>query len=165
MGSPPRQDVTLVRVQRRRAIASRSVSSNLALNYDLTLQGISNFKMGKLTTHVLDTANGCPAAQMTLELWAIAPDTGTRTHLKTCVTNADGRTDQPLLEDSDFQVGIYELIFGVGDYFLRRSPTLLAGLPLFLDHVPIRFGIADANAHYHVPLLTSPWSYSTYRGS
>lgn len=121
--------------------------------------------MGKLTTHVLDTANGCPATRMTLELWTIAPDTGTRTHLKTCVTNADGRTDQPLLDDGDLQVGIYELIFSVGDYFAQRSPTLLAGPPPFLDQVPIRFGIADTNAHYHVPLLTSPWSYSTYRGS
>jgi len=121
--------------------------------------------MGKLTTHVLDTANGCPAAQMTIALWAIAPDTGNRTHLQTCVTNGEGRTDRPLLSDADFRVGIYELVFAVGDYFAQRSPALLMGSPPFLDQVPIRFGIADANAHYHVPLLTSPWSYSTYRGS
>ncbi|WP_448560735.1 hydroxyisourate hydrolase [Trichothermofontia sp.] len=120
--------------------------------------------MGKLTTHVLDTANGCPAAGMSLELWTIAPDTGNRTRIKTCVTNADGRTDQPLLRDMEMRVGIYELVFAVGAHFAQRSPSLIVGTPPFLDQVPIRFGIADVDAHYHVPLLTSPWSYSTYRG-
>ncbi len=121
--------------------------------------------MGRLTTHVLDTAHGCPAAQMKIELWAIAPDFGKRTHLKTCITNADGRTDQPLLADADLHAGVYELVFAVGDYFARKSPALTAGSLPFLDQVPVRFGIADVTAHYHVPLLTSPWSYTTYRGS
>ena len=118
---------------------------------------------GKLTTHVLDTANGGPAAGMTIHLWAIAPDSGNRTHLKSVITNADGRVDSPLLADADFQVGLYELVFEVGPYFQQRDPTL--SHPPFLDQVPLRFGIAAADAHYHVPLLASPWSYSTYRGS
>ena len=118
---------------------------------------------GKLTTHVLDTANGCPAAGMTIHLWAIAPDSGSRPHLNSVLTNRDGRADSPLLADADFQVGLYELVFEVGPYFQQHKPTLPQ--PPFLDQVPLRFGIADADAHYHVPLLTSPWSYSTYRGS
>ncbi len=126
---------------------------------------------GKLTTHVLDTAHGCPAAQLPVELWAIAAHSETsqtdhpnqRTLLKTTTTNADGRTDSPLLVDDELQVGIYELVFIVGDYFAQFSPTS-AALP-FLDRIPIRFGIADPTLHYHVPLLASPWSYSTYRGS
>lgn len=125
---------------------------------------------GKLTTHVLDTAHGCPAAQLSVELWAIAPHAETpadrpeqRTLLKTTRTNADGRTDTPLLLDDELQIGIYELVFSVGDYFAQFSSTA-ATLP-FLDRIPIRFGIADSTLHYHVPLLASPWSYSTYRGS
>ena len=112
---------------------------------------------GKLTTHVLDTAQGCPAAGLTIELWQA------KTLLKTVTTNADGRTDTPLLTDDELTVGVYELRFAVGDYFKQQSGDLPN--PLFLDTVPIRFGIADATAHYHVPLLCSPWSYSTYRGS
>lgn len=115
-----------------------------------------------LTTHVLDTANGCPAADMMLELWAIDLQTDQRTLLKTLRTNADGRTDHPLLVDQD-QTGIYELVFAVGDYFAKRGDPV--SNPPFLNQVPIRFGIADAIAHYHVALLVSPWSYSTYRGS
>lgn len=118
---------------------------------------------GKLTTHVLDTANGCPAAEMTISLWLIKPKANERVCLKTVRTNADGRTDQPLLAEADLQVGVYELTFAVGDYFRNKDSSLPQ--PLFLDIVPLRFGIADADAHYHVPLLTSPWSYSTYRGS
>lgn len=119
--------------------------------------------MGKLTTHVLDTANGKPAASMAIELWAIDLQSGERMLIKAIVTNDDGRTDSPLLTDEELKVGVYELVFGVGEYFDRYSAQTLN--PPFLNQVPIRFGIADTTAHYHVPLLTSPWSYSTYRGS
>lgn len=117
--------------------------------------------MGKLTTHVLDTAHGRPAAHVTLELWAVNPPLAERTLLKTLTTNADGRTDVPLLQDGELVAGVYELVFQVGDYFQAAG----IAQPPFLNHIPIRFGIADATAHYHVPLLVSPWSYSTYRGS
>jgi 5-hydroxyisourate hydrolase len=121
---------------------------------------------GKLTTHVLDTAQGRPAVAMTLELWAIDPS-GQRTLLKVTQTNADGRTDEPLLApglpSGELQVGVYELVFAVGEYFAQQAIPLAE--PAFLDQVPIRFGVADPQAHYHVPLLTSPWSYSTYQGS
>ena len=116
---------------------------------------------GKLTTHVLDTANGCPAAGIKLELYWLAED-GEKC-LASEITNSDGRTDRPLLAASAMAIGIYELRFWVGDYFAAHTRSL--GQPSFLDLVPIRFGIADATAHYHVPLLVSPWSYSTYRGS
>lgn len=119
--------------------------------------------MGKLTTHVLDTAHGCPAANLKIELWAIDPQTDQKTHIRTVSTNLDGRTDSPMLNESEIKVGIYELVFSIGDYFATKSTN--APQPAFLDRVPIRFGIADASAHYHVPLLASPWSYSTYRGS
>jgi 5-hydroxyisourate hydrolase len=118
---------------------------------------------GKLTTHVLDTAQGCPAAGVSIALWSIASPSGEKTLLKTVWTNADGRTDSPLLADGALQPGVYELVFSVGAYFaqhLRDLPN-----PPFLDDIPLRFGIADSEAHYHVPLLASPWSYSTYRGS
>lgn len=116
---------------------------------------------GKLTTHVLDTANGCPAVGMTIELWK-------QKELKyekvsSYITNADGRTDGPLLVATTMTVGNYELLFMAGDYFEKRTDTLPS--PPFLDVIPIRFGIADSTVHYHVPLLASPWSYSTYRGS
>lgn len=127
---------------------------------------------GKLTTHILDTAHGCPAAQLVVELWAIASQrdpkgdqktSDQKTLLKTTTTNADGRTDAPLLVNDELQVGIYELVFVVGDYFAQFSAV--SAVPPFLDRIPIRFGIADPTLHYHVPLLASPWSYSTYRGS
>jgi len=108
--------------------------------------------MNGLTTHVLDTMNGRPAAGMKIELWSL----GNSTLLRTVTTNADGRTDSALLEAGEFAVGEYELIFHVGDYFGERR---------FLDRVPVRFIISDATAKYHVPLLVSPWAYSTYRGS
>ncbi len=117
---------------------------------------------GSLTTHVLDIAAGQPAAGMTVELWRYdalgAPALVTAT-----ATNANGRTDAPLLEGDELQPGTYELVFCAGDYFRARGATLPQ--PPFLDRVPVRFGIADASAHYHVPLLVSPWAYSTYRGS
>lgn len=115
---------------------------------------------GRLTTHVLDTATGKPAAGLSIELYRIE---GTaRTHLKTVATNADGRCDAPLLTGGDFRTGEYELVFAAGDY-LRRQGTKLPE-PAFLDVVPIRFGMAEP-MHYHVPLLVSPYGYSTYRGS
>lgn len=116
---------------------------------------------GKLTTHVLDTANGCPAEGMTIELWHIPPESKPKQLLKTVTTNTDGRTDSPLLVDEALGVGIYELVFAVGDYFAGNK----VDSPPFLGQVPIQFGIANPDSHYHVPLLVSPWSYSTYRGS
>ncbi len=115
---------------------------------------------GKLTTHVLDTAHGCPAANMKIELWKINSQTDHKTLIKTLSTNTDGRTHNPLLNESEIEAGIYEIVFSVGEYFAGQTTTIA-----FLDRVPIRFGIADPDSHYHVPLLTSPWSYSTYRGS
>ncbi len=117
--------------------------------------------MGRLTTHVLDTANGVPAAGMKIEL-SILQD-GRWTLLKTFATNADGRCDAPLLEGGKLINGEYKLVFHVADYFRARGATLPE--PPFLNRVPLRFGIADPNEHYHVPLLISPWSYATYRGS
>ena len=117
--------------------------------------------MGRLTTHVLDTAHGRPAANITVELWQLEGDA--RYLIKTVHTNADGRTDAPLLGDEALVVGMYELVFAVGAYFSGQAvPT---STPPFLDQVPVRFAIADAGAHYHVPLLVAPWTYSTYRGS
>jgi 5-hydroxyisourate hydrolase len=115
----------------------------------------------KLSTHVLDTAHGCPAAGMKIELWSL--DGEDRELVITAKTNAEGRTEQPLLALEEMKIGQYELVFFVGDYFAAKSPTLPK--IRFLDRVPVRFGIADAGASYHVPLLCSPWAYSTYRGS
>ena len=115
----------------------------------------------KLSTHVLDIAHGCPAQGMKIELWLLEGED--RTLLTSAKTNADGRTDQPLLAADEMKTGQYEIVFFVGDYFVARSPTLPK--IRFLDHIPVRFGIADAGASYHVPLLCSPWAYSTYRGS
>lgn len=117
--------------------------------------------MGRLTTHVLDTAHGKPAAGMTIEFFA--REGGGWTLIKTLTTNADGRTDQPLFEGDAMRTGEFQLLFYAGDYFRRAGVTLPK--PAFLECVPLVFGIADAAAHYHVPLLCSPWSYSTYRGS
>lgn len=118
---------------------------------------------GKLTTHVLDTARGCPAANLAIALWLVEPKSVEKTLLKTTKTNSDGRTDAPLLADEEFKPGVYELVFDVGNYFANYCKNLPN--PPFLDRVPIQFGIADPSSHYHVPLLVSPWSYSTYRGS
>ncbi|MBA2391655.1 MAG: hydroxyisourate hydrolase [Ktedonobacteraceae bacterium] len=115
---------------------------------------------GSLSTHVLDTTQGKPAANVMVQLWRIDA-IGERTYVKTVYTTADGRTKEPLLSSDQMSVGVYELLFAVGAYFAQQTlPT-----PSFLDEVPIRFGIADVDAHYHVPLLVSPWAYSTYRGS
>jgi 5-hydroxyisourate hydrolase len=117
---------------------------------------------GFLTTHVLDIARGSPADGMSIELWRIEATQSERTLLRSVSTNAEGRTDGPLLDGSEFREGLYELVFAVGKYFAAHGMND-AALP-FLDDVPVRFGIADATAHYHVPLVTSPWAYSTYRG-
>lgn len=117
--------------------------------------------MTRLTTHVLDTAAGLPAAGLRGSLWRCTSDR--RDRLADFVTNSDGRVDAPLLDGETFVRGIYELRFEVAGYFGSRGITLPD--PPFLDVVSIRFGIADASAKYHVPLLLSPWSYSTYRGS
>ena len=108
--------------------------------------------MSTLSTHVLDTMSGRPAAGMKIELWSRDPSK----LLKSVTTNDDGRTDTPLLAGEELKAGTYELVFHVGDYFGNRS---------FLDEVPVRFTISDAKAKYHVPLLVTPWAYSTYRGS
>lgn len=119
----------------------------------------------RLTTHVLDTANGQPAGAMRVELWRIeqGDDGDRRTLLREQITNDDGRTHEPMLAGDDMVPGVYELVFFVGQYFADRG-TANAAIP-FLDQVPVRFGISDPGSHYHVPLLTSPWAYSTYRGS
>jgi 5-hydroxyisourate hydrolase len=118
--------------------------------------------MGRLTTHVLDTAHGCPAADMAVTLWRLQGDAPPLL-LATLRLNADGRAEAPLLQGEDLLPGRYRLVFGVADYFRARGVVLPE--PPFLDQVPLDFGLADAASHYHVPLLASPWSYSTYRGS
>ncbi len=115
---------------------------------------------GYLTTHVLDTARGCPASGISITLFRL--DGGTRQEIAQAVTNADGRTDAPILPQAEFQTGQYELVFHCGAYLRAQADTLPD--PLFLEDVPIRFGMAEA-AHFHVPLLLSPFGYSTYRGS
>ncbi|MCO4318429.1 hydroxyisourate hydrolase [Phyllobacterium sp. 21LDTY02-6] len=118
--------------------------------------------MGKLSTHVLDTSAGIPAEGIRITLHRLDPE-GVRHLLVTAVTNSDGRTDQPLLAAAGLIPGQYELTFHVGEYFgAKRAP---ADAVPFLDDVPVRFAIGDAGANYHVPLLVTPWSYSTYRGS
>jgi 5-hydroxyisourate hydrolase len=116
--------------------------------------------MGRLTTHVLDLSHGQPGQGLKVELYGLS---GSRRLLKTLTTNQDGRCDQPLLEGEALRTGVYELVFHAGDYFRQLGEALPE--PPFVDQVVLRFGVADASAHYHVPLLVSPWSYSTYRGS
>ncbi|WP_116598130.1 hydroxyisourate hydrolase [Primorskyibacter marinus] len=115
---------------------------------------------GYLTTHVLDTARGCPAEGMKIDLFRlVGPD---REFLKTVVTNDDGRTDAQILPSAEFETGVYELVFYAGEYLDRTGTP--PEEPRFLDVIPIRFGMSEAQ-HYHVPLLLSPFSYATYRGS
>lgn len=116
---------------------------------------------GYVTTHVLDAAQGRPAAGMQIDLFSI--DGESRNLVRTVETNADGRTDAPVIPKGELATGVYELVFHAGSYL--EAAGLAGGNPLFLDVIPIRFGIADAGEHYHVPLLLSPHSYSTYRGS
>ena len=117
--------------------------------------------MGFLTTHVLDTAQGVPGSNMSVSLYRITNDK--RELLSEQLTNSDGRCDGPLLKDDAFTVGVYELEFGVETYFTQANVAQPS--PAFLSEVTLRFGIAQAGDHYHVPLLVSPYSYSTYRGS
>ena len=117
--------------------------------------------MGKLTTHVLDTANGCPAAGMPVSLYRLVG--GVPQLLQSLALNHDGRADAPLLAGDSFVPGRYRLVFSVAAYFRARGAELAD--PPFLDEVPLDFGLATVGAHYHVPLLASPWAYSTYRGS
>jgi 5-hydroxyisourate hydrolase len=130
--------------------------------FEVTGEGgeMSKTDGGRLTTHVLDTASGLPAAGLSIGLFRISGEN--RTHLKTVVTNSDGRCDAPLLEGAEFSTGEYELVFAAGDYL--RAQKIGLPEPAFLDTIPIRFGMAEAR-HYHVPLLVSPYGYSTYRGS
>ncbi|MEH6435215.1 hydroxyisourate hydrolase [Massilia sp. DD77] len=117
--------------------------------------------MGKLSTHVLDTAHGRPGAGVKVDLYAVAPEG--RTLLKSALTNGDGRCDGPLLEGEQLRSGQYELVFHAGDYFAAQGVDLPS--PRFLDRVTIAFGVFDPGQNYHVPLVVTPWSYSTYRGS
>lgn len=126
--------------------------------FNIRIQG---FTMGKLTTHVLDVAQGKPGAGIVIELHAL--ENGNRRLLKTVTTNQDGRCDAPLLEGDTLRIGHYELVFAAGAYFDAQGVVLPN--PKFIDRVAIAFGIADASQNYHVPLLVSPWAYSTYRGS
>ena len=116
-------------------------------------------KMGRLTTHILDTANGKPAAGVDLRLYELGDD---RKRRAIAVTNTDGRTDAPLLEADEMPTGTYEIEFDIGAYFVAQGNDV--GEPAFLDTVVVRFSV-QAGEHYHVPLLVSPWSYATYRGS
>lgn len=119
-----------------------------------------NVSAGRLTTHVLDTQLGRPAAGLIIELWDV---TGEPSKLKTTVTNTDGRVDEPLLLGDSLRVGIYELRFRAGGYLHSVGASLTS--PPFLDVIPIRFGVSNVAQHYHVPLLLSAHGYSTYRGS
>jgi 5-hydroxyisourate hydrolase len=116
---------------------------------------------GRITTHVLDTARGKPAAGVKIMLYRVSGNSHRK--IAEVVTNADGRTDAPMLAGADLTPGIYELVFGTGEYL--RATGQAEGEVLFLDEIPIRFGVPDAGQHYHVPLLISPFAYSTYRGS
>lgn len=117
---------------------------------------------GRLSTHVLDTARGKPAAGVRISLYKVSGNSHRK--IAEVTTNHDGRTDAPLLSGDKMEAGVYELVFAAGDY-LRASGQAPAEGELFLDEIPIRFGIPDAGQHYHVPLLISPFAYSTYRGS
>ncbi len=117
--------------------------------------------MGRLSTHVLDTMHGKPAPGVVIDLYRL--DGESRSLVKSTKTNGDGRTDEPLLTGDAFKPGSYELVFHIGAYF--RAKGVASAEPAFLDAVPIRFGINEPDGHYHVPLLATPWSYSTYRGS
>lgn len=142
------------------ALQEISFITRLRLAAKVTGEGMPRVN-GRLSTHVLDTHAGRPAVGIAVELYEFAGD---RAHcIATATTNADGRTDQPLIGGRPLPIGRYELRFAVGDHF--RSRDIERGDPPFLDIVPLRFSIAEPEGHYHVPLLCTPWSYSTYRGS
>lgn len=143
--------------------ALREISRIAALRLDQHVRGPDRLKVhGRLSTHVLDTYHGHPAAGVVIEFFEIGASGDARLLSRT-TTNADGRTDRPLMAEQPIPISQYELRFGVGDYFVRQRTPLPD--PPFLGVVPIRFAVAEPEAHYHVPLLATPWSYSTYRGS
>jgi 5-hydroxyisourate hydrolase len=117
--------------------------------------------MASLTTHILDTANGAPAANVTIQIVKISGEK--QVTLRTLKTNLEGRTDSPVLTGDQFIPGVYEMVFHIGDYFRGRATN--PDPSIFFDSIPVRFTIASEDHHYHIPLLVTPWSYSTYRGS
>jgi len=134
-----------------------------ALRLDQRASATDKLKVhGRLSTHVLDVHSGRPAQGIAVELLAV-PKSGPQVFLAKAVTNADGRTDKPLLADQPIPIGTYEMRFSVGPYFASKAVKLAD--PPFLDVVPLRFSVAEPEGHYHVPLLLTPWGYSTYRGS
>lgn len=146
-----------------RNAALGEISRIAQLRLDQHVTGPDRLKVhGRVSTHVLDTLNGRPAAGVAVELDIIG-ETGVRQVVARANTNTDGRTDRPLIADEPVPIGCYELRFAVGAYFADQKLTLPD--PAFLDVVPVRFSVAEAEGHYHVPLLTTPWSYTTYRGS
>jgi 2-oxo-4-hydroxy-4-carboxy-5-ureidoimidazoline decarboxylase len=143
--------------------ALSEISRIAALRLDQHVRGPDRLKVhGRLSTHVLDTYHGHPAAGVTVEFFEIGTSGGSRL-LSRAITNGDGRTDRPLMAEQPIPISQYELRFAIGDYFVRQGVPLPD--PPFLGTVPIRFAVAEPEAHYHVPLLATPWSYSTYRGS
>jgi 2-oxo-4-hydroxy-4-carboxy-5-ureidoimidazoline decarboxylase len=134
-----------------------------ALRLDQRVAAPDRLKVdGWLSTHVLDTHRGCPAPGVAIELFIV--ESSARPHLiAQSITNSDGRTDRPLIAEQPIPIAEYELRFHVGEYFSRQGTPIAD--PPFLDVVPIRFGVAEPESHYHVPLVVTPWSYSTYRGS
>jgi 2-oxo-4-hydroxy-4-carboxy-5-ureidoimidazoline decarboxylase len=150
-------------VSAERETALREISRIAALRLDQHIQGPDRLNVhGRLSTHVLDTYRGHPAANVAIEFFEIG-SSGEGRLLSRATTNADGRTDRPLIAEQPIPISQYELRFSVGDYFARLGTPLPD--PPFLGIVPIRFAVAEPEAHYHVPLLATPWSYSTYRGS
>ena len=134
-----------------------------ALRLDQRVDAPDRLKVhGRLSTHVLDTRSGHPAAGVSIELYEIAAS-GAARRIEHGVTNKDGRTDRPLISDRPVPTAVYELRFAVGDYFARQQVAVSE--PPFLGIVPLRFAVAEPEGDYHVPLLVTPWSYATYRGS
>lgn len=145
------------------ATALAEIARIAALRLDQRVSAPDRLQVhGRLSTHVLDTHSGRPAAGLAVELLELA-DAGDDRLIAHATTNADGRTDAPLIHQRPVPIGTYELRFAVGDYFARQQVPLAA--PRFLDIVPVRFSVAEPEGHYHVPLLVTPWAYSTYRGS
>jgi 2-oxo-4-hydroxy-4-carboxy-5-ureidoimidazoline decarboxylase len=134
-----------------------------ALRLDQRIAAPDRLKVnGRLSTHVLDTHRGCPAAGVAIDFFEVT-SSGTSRHISRAVTNADGRTDWPLIAAQPIPIAQYELRFGIGEYFARQGTPVTD--PPFLGVIPIRFAVAEPEAHYHVPIIVTPWSYSTYRGS
>ncbi len=145
------------------AVALDEIIRIAALRLDAEVEGLGRLRLaGRLSTHVLDTHLGRPAAGVGVALWELSPDSPARLVTR-ALTNADGRTDAPLIGARPVPRGRYELVFSVGAYFEGRSLDLPS--PAFLDEVPVRFAVAEPEANYHVPLVVTPWSYATYRGS